>query len=353
MKPADTYDKDYSSAEMIRNLPETVKIMTKENGNISDYQLTRYEGNPIITPEDFPGAMAVFNPGQTMMGDETILLVSIIHRSGKYQGIEGATSHVARSHDGINFQIDPEPFINPTNLEPYRWLDVHLIDTRITYLDGWYYIIHPSAHPKWGTFGIIGRTKDFRKHEYMDVISLPDNRVPCLFPEKINGFYYRLDRPYRVAPNEHHTDGNIWLARSPDLIHWGHFRPLLRPGFAPWAQTKIGPTPPIRTEKGWLVIIHGVAQSCAGYRYCLGAMLLDLENPERIIGLVRGSILSPDTEYERTGVVPNVVFACGAIADNDKDQIRVYYGAADTCICLASGSLSGLVDTCLRGGQTG
>ncbi len=317
---------------------------------LSGYQLQRDDRNPLLTPADFPGAAAVFNCGQTMMGDETILLVAIIHRSGHYRGVPGATSHVARSADGIHFQINPEPFLQRPDFEPYRRIDQGPIDTRVTYMEDWYYIVHPGGGCPWGTLGILGRTKDFERYEYLDVISLPDNRVPCLFPGKIGGYYMRLDRPYRVAPNEHHTDGNMWIARSPDLVHWGHFRPLLTPGFAPWAQTKIGPTSPIRTEKGWLTIIHGVALSCAGYRYSLGAMLLDLEDPERIIGLTRGSILSPDTEYERQGVVPNVVFTCGAIAEPDADRIRMYYGAADTCIGLATGSLSGLVEACLRDG---
>ncbi|MDY7010580.1 MAG: glycoside hydrolase family 130 protein [Planctomycetota bacterium] len=316
---------------------------------VNDYQLQRHGENPLLSPADFPGALSVFNCGQAMMGDETILLVSIIHRSGSYRGIPGdATTHVARSTDGVKFDIDPEPFLKKPDFEPFSKVVGGVIDTRVTYLEGWYYIIHPGGG--WGTLGVLGRTKDFREFEYIDVVSLPDNRVPCLFPGKIGGYYMRLDRPYRVAPDEHHTDGNIWLARSPDLVHWGHFRPMLKPGFAPWARTKIGPTPPIRTEKGWLTIIHGVRQSCAGYRYCLGAMLLDLENPERIVGLIRGSILSPDTDYERTGVVPNVVFTCGAIADEDDDRIRVYYGGADTCICLASGSLNGLISACLCDG---
>lgn len=311
------------------------------------YQLKRYENNPIITPGDFPGADAVFNPGQTIMGNETILLVSVIHKSGEYQGIPGATTHVARSSDGINFDINPEPFLQKPDFPPYDCMDLHPIDTRITKIDDWYYVVHPACGDPWGTLGILGRTRDFSSHEYLDVISLPDNRVPCLFPEKINGQYFRLDRPYRVAPNEHHNSGNIWVASSPDLLHWGKFRPLLTPGFAPWAGTKIGPTPPIKTPEGWLVIIHGVAENCAGYRYCLGAMLLDLENPTKIRGLLKSSIISPDTQYERTGCVPNVVFGCGAIADFDQDRLRVYYGGADTCINLATGSISELLDAIL------
>jgi len=316
----------------------------------SFFQMQRDEHNPLITPADFPGADAVFNPGQVMMGDETILLVSIIHKSGEYRGVSGATTHVARSRDGLHFSIDPVPFLQQPTGEPYNKVDLHPIDTRITKIEDWYYIVHPACGDPWGTFGILGRTRDFVQHEYLDIISLPDNRVPCLFPEKIDGRYYRLDSPYRVAPNEHHTSGNMWVASSPDLLHWGRFRPLLTPGFAPWAGTKIGPTPPIKTDAGWLVLLHGVAESCGGHRYALGAMLLDLNNPAKIRGLLKSSILTPDTPYERAGCVPNVVFTCGAIVDADQDRLRVYYGAADTCICLATGRLSSLVKAILAAG---
>lgn len=322
------------------------EMTTKPGDSQAGYQLERDARNPILTPADFPGADVVFNCGQVQAGNETILFVSVIHRSGHYRGIKGATTHVARSRDGIRFEIDPVPFLQKPETYPLSEIDHHPIDTRVTPIDGWYYIVHPGCGP-WGTLAILGRTKDFGSYEFIDIISLPDNRGVSLFPEKIGADYIRLDRPYRVAPNEHHTDGNIWIARSPDLVHWGHFRPLLRPGFSSWAVTKIGPTPPIRTDRGWLTIIHGVSQSCAGYRYALGAMLLDLEDPARVIGLTRSYILAPEMQYERLGSVPNVVFACGAIADEGEDRIRVYYGGADTCICLATGSLSGLVDACL------
>jgi len=182
----------------------------------------------------------------------------------------------------------------------------------------------------------------------MEVISLPDNRVPCLFPERINGKYMRLDRPYRVGPNNFHYMGNMWVSSSPDLIHWGCHRPLLKPGYAPWTRTKIGPVPPIKTDRGWLVIVHGVSQSCAGHRYCLGAILLDLEDPTRIIGKTLSSILEPCEPHETMGVVPNVVFACGALADPEKDEIRVYFGGADTTISLATGSLNELLEACIQ-----
>ena len=147
--------------------------------------------------------------------------------------------------------------------------------------------------------------------------------MPCLFPEKINGLYARLDRPYRVAPHDFHYIGNIWISYSPDLVFWGKHRPLLKPGFSHWCGTKIGPTPPIRTKEGWLVLIHGVIENCAGHRYGIGAML----STWKILKLsaeTYSSILEPYEPYEFNGIVPNVVFTCGAIADEGKGRNQGY-----------------------------
>lgn len=311
-----------------------------------EFILKRHSENPIIKPADFPGAANIFNPGQTMYEEKTILLVSIGHKSSRYRGKEGCTTHVAESKDGVHFKINPEPFLQMPDEEPYKSLYPQCIDTRITKIEDTYYIIHPACGP-WGTFALFGKTKDFKKHEYIEVISLPDNRVPCLFPEKINGKYMRVDRPYRILPNDFHEYGYMWISSSPDLIHWGCHRPLLKP-YGGWAAVKIGPTPPIKTKAGWLMVIHGVNRSCDGHRYSLGAILMDLKKPTKVIGKTRSYILAPEEPYEQRGEVPNVVFTCGSIADYEKDQIRVYYGGADTCICLAAGSLSELIDACIK-----
>lgn len=313
--------------------------------------LKRYSGNPIITPKDFPGSKAVFNPGQTMFNGKTLLLVSVLHNKPYcFKGVQQmTTTHVAVSDDGIHFDINTEePFIYKNENEPYKTAGDQAIDLRITKIGDTYYIIHPGCG-SWGTFGILGKTTDFKKHEYVNIISLPDNRLPCLFPEKINGLYARIDRPYRVAPNQLHYMGNLWVSYSPDLVYWGNHRPLLKPGYSHWCGTKIGPTPPIKTKEGWLVLIHGVEENSSGHRYSIGAILLDLENPEIIRGKTYSSILEPYEPYEFNGIVPNVVFICGAIADETKDEIRIYYGCADTYIGLASGRLSELVDACLKG----
>jgi len=316
-----------------------------------EFLLYRHKANPILTPKDFPGADGVRNCGQAMFGSQTILLVSIDHRADGYRGIQGRTTHVARSKDGIKFKIDPEPFMQPPSeqKEPlFSQLDQHPIDTRLTKIGDTYYILHPGGGWKapWGTCVILGKTKDFKKYEYLEVVGLPQNRGASLFPEKINGMYARLDRPY--SPGAASENGNIWISYSPDLILWGHHRPVLAKGYTTWAWHKIGPTPPVKTDAGWLEIVHGVTSSCAGARYLLGAVLLDLKDPSKVIGKTKSYILAPLAIYEQTGRVPNVVFACGCIADYKEDRLRVYYGAADTCIGLATGKISEIVDACLK-----
>jgi beta-1,4-mannooligosaccharide/beta-1,4-mannosyl-N-acetylglucosamine phosphorylase len=308
--------------------------------------LFRYSGNPILSPKDFPHADALFNCGQTMYKGKTILLVSVLLKNKNITRM-----HVAESDDGINFTIRPEPFIEKSNLPHISPLDNHPIDPRVTYFpeEDVYYIMRPGNSDA-GCVAFLGKTKDWQTYEDIDVISLPNNRVPCLFPEKINGMYARLDRPYVLVPDPHNENqrGYIWISYSPDLIHWGRHRVLLKP-WAKWNYLKIGPTPPIKTKEGWLEIIHGVTPSCSGQRYSLGAILLDLENPEKIIGKAESYIMTPDRDYEFLGRTPNCIFTCGAIADLEQDRLRVYYGGADTCIGLAEGKISEIIKMCKEG----
>jgi beta-1,4-mannooligosaccharide/beta-1,4-mannosyl-N-acetylglucosamine phosphorylase len=309
--------------------------------------LRRHPENPIIMPAHFPGAYSIFNPGQVMFEGKTLLLLPIAHNANsKSRFGQGITAHVALSDDGIHFDINPEPLFLRSTEPPFSTVREQCIDFRVTPLEGYYYIIHPGCGI-WGTMGILARTKDWKSFENIEIVSLPDNRVPCLFPEKINGKYYRLDRPYRMAPNDHHFSGHLWLSSSPDLVHWGCHRPLLRPGFSHWNQTKVGATPPVKTPHGWFCLLHGVVGSCAGYRYGVGGMLLDLDNPEKIVGLSKSAFLLPTQPSDFQGQVPNVVFPAGFIGDWERDDLRLYYGSADTYVGLASGSLREAVQLCI------
>lgn len=303
--------------------------------------LKRHPANPIIKPEDYPGVMQIFNPSPVMYNGKTVLLLSMC----LFNSLSGET-RVAESEDGIHFSIADKPFFTLADKPfPYDIVNQHIIDNRVTKIGDTYYILTPVGTAKYDVpCTVLGKTKDFKSYEVIEIITLPQNRGASLFPAKIGGKYYKLDRP-RAGRGF----GTIWLSSSPDMIHWGCYRPLLAPGYSRWCAEKIGPTPPIKTEKGWLVIIHGVSTTLGADHYSLGAILLDIENPCRITGKTTSYLLTPEKDYETKGFDDNVVFACGAIADEKKDELRLYYGAADKCICLATGSLSEVVDACIKG----
>lgn len=296
-----------------------------------------------------------------MYNGQTILLIAALYKeenaSGSITGI-----HVARSNDGINFEIDKEPFCDKRDWAgncPGNY-DCWVIDPRITKIDDTYYIIRPAQVSNSGPAAVLEKTKDFKTCEFIDCIALPSNRVPCLFPEKIGDYYVRLDRPYNLhdqeepecIPDSEQLRAGIWISYSPDLIFWGKHRPLVYPeSISKYANWKMGPTPPIKTKEGWLEIIHGVFKENSEFCYSIGVMLLDLDDPQKIIGVSDNWILTPTESYETNGRVENVVFPCGAIADHETDTLRIYYGAADTCIGLATGKISELVAAC-KAGQT-
>jgi predicted GH43/DUF377 family glycosyl hydrolase len=303
--------------------------------------LKRHPENPILTPAHVDNAMAVFNPSPVMYEGKTLLVLSV-YKFGPNIPVGG---YIAESDDGVHFTVREKPFIDLRNaVYPFNLVKDPLIDNRITRIEDIYYLVTPVDLEPGAPQALLGCTKDFQTYEPLEIISLAPNRGISLFPEKIRGKYYRLDRP--GAGN---VPASIWLASSPDLIHWGCHRPLLQPGYAFWNQVKIGPTPPIKTSAGWLVITHAVwSWGNSDYHYYIAAMLLDLDNPERVIGKTTSWLLAPEKEYEVHGTVNDVVFPCGALADLEKDELRLYYGAADTNVGLASGLLSAVIEACQK-----
>ena len=219
--------------------------------------LKRFAGNPILRPEMIDGAEAMMNGCPFEYNGKIMILQPII-----WGGKESPSMHVCESDDGINFTIREKPFIELLTEEndPRFHIDRWLIDPRVTKIDDTYYIMRPGDSYL-GTVAILGKTTDWETYEFMDVVSLPMNRVPCLFPEKINGKYVRLDRP------SGRNEGNIWVSYSPDLIHWGHHRHLLNP-WTHWSGKKIGPCVPIKTKEGWLTLVHGVLDSSGQPQAC-------------------------------------------------------------------------------------
>ena len=307
----------------------------------------RCEANPLIHVKNYDGVAQIYNPSPVQFGDETVLLVSVVeHGATRGYGRDVGQTRVARSKDGINFTISEKDFID-VQATGMPWdLYHHFIDNRITKIDDTYYIITPvMVNGYESPVGMLGKTKDFENYERIEIITAPRNRGASLFPEKINGSYYKLDRP----GGGDGSGGDIWISASPDLVHWGEFKPVLAAGYRFWNVEKIGPTPPIKTDKGWLTIIHGVFSPAGGTYYYLGAMLLDLDEPWKVIGKTNSPILQPEMDYELHGNCDNTIFACGAIADYENDQIKLYYGGCDYCICLATGSMSELVEACIKG----
>lgn len=192
---------------------------------------------------------------------------------------------------------------------------------------------------------MLSVTDDFETISELGFITGPDHRNCVLFPERIQGDFVRLERPTLEDGS-----GDIYLSRSPDLIHWGRTELLLERGNRYWESAKIGPGPtPIKTPKGWLVIYHGCRKNMNGYQYNAGCMMLDLDDPLRVIGKLRAPILCPETQYERVGNVGNVVFPTGAIVKDG--ELYLYYGAADSAMCLAKANLLEVVEACLADGE--
>ncbi|PCI60812.1 MAG: glycosidase [Gammaproteobacteria bacterium] len=230
---------------------------------------------------------------------------------------------IARSVDGEKFVVDDHAYIFPDN----RYELYGCEDPRITLIDGYYYVNYSSVSDL-GITTSLARTLDFKQIEKMGIIFAPDNRDICFFPEKINGYYWALHRP---APL-HFGTPEIWLARSPDMLHWGGHRRLAGCSDDDWDQMKIGGgAPMLKTGKGWLQIYHGVDET---QRYCLGALLIDINDPTKVIARMSQPLIEPKETYEVEGFFGNVVFCCGAIIK--EDVLNIYYGAADEVMALAT-----------------
>ena len=298
----------------------------------------RYSGNPILTKADIPYPVeTVHNAAVVRHEDEYIMLFRSHLRTGR--SIIG----LARSPDGFKFQADPQPFLTPAldgAFAEYEAFGVE--DPRITKVEDDYLITY-SAYSRNGVRIALARTKDFVQIERVSLITQADYRNTVIFPEKFNGLYARLDRPHsEISP------WSIWITFSPDLVFWGESQLVMKPEPYHWDEMKIGPgAPPIKTDKGWLSIYHGVFQTMDGSVYRLGVALHDLHNPAKIIGVGDSWILQPEAPWELTGYVHNVVFTCGAVPEPN-GTVKIYWGGADSVMCVGEANLVDLVNLCLN-----
>ena len=298
----------------------------------------RCKHNPIITYRHMPYlCQSVFNPGAIHIGNETLLLLRVEDLEGK--------SHltVARSIDGMtDWRIETEPLLSPAhNAGPYEEFGCE--DPRITYVEDMkQYVIAYTAYSPFGAGVALALTEDFKSVQRLGLVLAPNNKDAAIFPRKIRGRYWMLHRP--VAGTIEH----IWLNDSIDLVHWGHpWCVLMERGGPMWDGCKVGAsTIPIETEEGWLILYHGVKEFGGDYTYRTGVALLDLDDPRRMIARLPYWILGPHEHYEISGAVPNVVFPCGHTQVGD--DLHVYYGGADSCVCLASTKISHLLELLMK-----
>ncbi|MHB8879469.1 MAG: glycoside hydrolase family 130 protein [Myxococcaceae bacterium] len=296
----------------------------------------RHAKNPILTAADWPYPVhTVFNAGATRLEDgTTLLLCRVEDRRGH--------SHLcaARSKNGVDgWVVDEAPTLrpDPLNYPEELW---GIEDPRITFVpELGKYVVAYTAFSKGGPGVALALTSDFRTFERLGLVMQPDDKDAAFLPRRIDGNWALLHRPMTDS------GAHVWVSFSPDLRNWGSHKPVLmarKGGW--WDANKVGLSPPlIETKRGWLMLYHGVRHTAAGVIYRLGLALFDLERPE--VCLARGDewIFGPEAPYEREGDVPYVAFPCGYTLGADGDAINLYYGAADTCIALATGSIGELL----------
>ena len=295
----------------------------------------KFSKNPIITKEQVPFAVnSIFNAGAVKFKDEYLLVCRIEMPTGRSSFL------LARSKDGINFTLEDSPCLTPENHNNfYKYAEWGIEDTRITQINNKYYLTY-TGFSKYMPLVILSETEDFKNFNVLGPITEPSNKDCALFPEKINGNYWKIDRP--AADGRH----DMWISRSPDLMHWGGFEFLTEPTPGTWEADKIGiSTQPVKTKEGWLVLYHGVRGFGISYLYKLGVMLLDLKKPWIVLGRSKEPIIAPDHDYERVGDVGNVVFSNGWIVEDD-GKVNIYYSGADTNICLATTTVDHLLSVC-------
>ncbi|MFP4354580.1 MAG: glycoside hydrolase family 130 protein [Phycisphaerae bacterium] len=303
------------------------------DGNPGQDVIRRWVDNPLIALEDLPFACSdILNAAVVPFAGEYIMLVTV-------EALEGQCRiYPARGRDGKHFTVAEKPLMTSAHAGCFRQHESFGIrDPRITPMDETYYIAYVAD----GDHGLrlgLAKTDDFQSVERIGFVAQVDTKNGMLFPMKYNGQYAMLTRPAEGA--------SIWIQYSDDLRFWSGGEVVMTPRYGFWDANMIGAAaPPIEIDRGWLLIYYGEKHTSAGPLVRLGAAILDKANPARIISRSNIPILSPREPYERIGDVPNVVFSCGAILDED-DMLNVYYGASDSCICLGQAPLADVIEVC-------
>ncbi len=284
----------------------------------------RYSENPITGRNPLPDVARIFNSAVMPYNGGFIG----VFRGEQRNGIPNI--YLGRSKDAIHWDFEPEkiPF---TDDNGDSFMPIYAYDPRLVKIEDTYYIMW--CQDAYGPTIGVAVTKDFKTFRRIENPFLPYNRNAVLFPRKINGRYVMLSRP---CDNGHTAFGDIFLSESNDMEFWGRHRHVMGKSDNWWENLKIGAGPaPIETDHGWLLFYHGVVNTCNGYVYSIGAAILDLDEPSKVLHRCENYLLAPEEWYEERGFVPNVCFPCAALTDPATGRIAIYYGCADSYIGIA------------------
>lgn len=323
------------SKNILMNCKPLKAIPWEERPKGVDYVVWRFNRNPIIPHDLIPSSNSIFNSAVVPYQDG---FAGVFRCDDKRRVMQ---LHTGRSVDGIEWEIENDRIQWKPEDETVAEINSfqYMYDPRVVWIEDRYYVTWCNGY--YGPTIGVGYTRDFKTFYQLENAFLPFNRNGVLFPRKINGKYAMLSRP---SDNGHTPFGDIYYSESPDMTHWGRHR-FVMGTLGGWQATKIGAGPiPIETNEGWLLIYHGVLTSCNGFVYSFGAALLDLEQPWKVIARGAPYLLAPQAPYERTGDVPNVAFPCAALVDGDTGRMAIYYGGADTVVCLAFAYVHEIVD---------
>ncbi len=308
---------------------------------------------PILTRKDVPyNSALVFNAGVTKYNGKYVMVFRNDYGDFENRKLCGTNLGLATSDDGINWSVSEKPCFELSDDEIQR-----VYDPRLTVIDGVCYVCF-AVDTNHGLRGGIAKTEDFEKFDIIS-LSLPDNRNMALFPEKIGGNFIRFDRPMPVYSRGGKDRFDMWLSESPDLIYWGKHRFVMGVEDVAFANDKVGPAaPPVKTDKGWLTTFHAVELDTTrgknGWEdkwqkmYHAGIMLLDLDDPSKIIGKYDKPLIVCDRDYElENGFRKDVIFPCGMVLE-DSGEVKIYYGASDTVECLATADVNDLIKLCIE-----
>ena len=323
--------------------------MTKIKDLFSSPVIKRYELNPILSSKDIPyKSDLVFNAGVVKFQGKYVMIFRNDYGYSGGNNFEGTNLGLAYSDDGINWTVEPKPCFELQDEEIIR-----VYDPRLTVIEGRCYMCF-AVDTKHGIRGGIAVTDDFYNFEILSM-TVPDNRNMVLFPEKLNNKYVRLERPFPVY-SRGRDQFDTWISDSPDLKYWGNSHLLFGVEHVPFANDKVGPAaPPVKTDRGWLTTFHAVdidtRRGKNGWedtwkkRYSAGIMLLDKDEPSKVLGMSKVPLIAPETEYEKNGFRNDVIFPGGMIVE-DTGEVKIYYGAADTVECLATADVNDLINLC-------